>query len=163
MGDLIKLVPYEFASKRVTLTWAEILTAIKRKMVARQFAIEWAMAELAVKDQYPTALLELASLSKNDDIYPFIEQLAEQQQLINNDKLLFLVLSWLYETKDSYDDPLAVVETIYADFNYPSSICEFVRYMPCDEADLGCADKNHQRLIDKWKSFIDQQSQVFCL
>ncbi len=165
MGYLVKLPTYEFASKVADFTWQEVLTAVERKVVSRQFAIEHAMAKLAVMDEYPDALVELASLSKSDDIHPFIDELAEGEDSVSNvnEKLLFLVLSWLFETKDTYDDPLSVVEEIYADFDYPDSISGFIRYMPSDEPDLGSFEKNSARLIDKWKSFIDDQSEVYDL
>lgn len=163
MGYLVKLPTYEFASSLASFTWKEVLTAIERQFVSRQFAIDHALAKLAVMDEYPDALVELASLSKGDDIHPFIDELAVSDESTSDtdSKLLFLVLSWLFKTKDSYDDPLAVVEEIYADFDYPESISGFIRYMPSEEPDLGSVESNCARLVEKWKSFIDEQSEVY--
>jgi hypothetical protein len=43
---------------------------------------------------------------------------------------IFLLLSFLFEHQENYDDPLEIVEELYADFNYPEEISSLVRYMP---------------------------------
>jgi hypothetical protein len=50
------------------------------------------------------------------------------------------------ENKDSYSDPLVLVEQLYADFNYPETIASFVRYMPSEEPDLGYLELNEVHL-----------------
>lgn len=163
MGYLHKFPTYEFASKIVCFNWREVLTAIERQFVSRQFAIDFAMAKLAVLDEYPDALVDLASLNKNDDIHPFIDNLAVLDEAPNDaeEKLLYFVLAWLYETKDSYDDPLSIVEEVYADFDYPEHISGFIKYMPSDEPDLGSVEKNCARLVEMWNHFLEEQSVIY--
>jgi hypothetical protein len=43
---------------------------------------------------------------------------------------LFLVLSALLENQSSFEDPLGIIELLYADFDYPEEIQGFVRFMP---------------------------------
>jgi len=158
MGYLTHLLSYEFVSKRVDMAWSEVLNAIEKQFASRQFAIEYAMAELLLVDEYPQALLELASLDKGDDIHPYIDELAAMEPVLPekecSDKLLYLVLAWLHEHIENYPDPLGVIEEVYADFDYPEQISGFVRYMPLEEPDLGSVEKNNARLYEKWKLYL---------
>jgi hypothetical protein len=45
-------------------------------------------------------------------------------------KWLYLQLKAAYADRERLNDPLGVVEEIYADFGYPPAIAPFVRYMP---------------------------------
>ncbi|MBE0367039.1 DUF2247 family protein [Pseudoalteromonas aurantia] len=159
MGYLVTLPTYEFAVRLASYSWGELLSAVERQIVSRQFVIEHAMAELIVMEKYPDALLELASLNKGDDIHPYIDDLVENEVSVSDvdEKVLFLVLSWLFETKELYDEPLAIVEEIYADFDYPECISGFIRYMPSEEPSLGTVEENKLRLIGKWESYIDEK------
>lgn len=160
--DYLKTLPsHEFASKLIKLTWHDVWGAVSRKIVSRQFAVEHALSEWERLDEYPDVLVDLASLGKGGDIHPYIDELVamEQGQPENegNEKLLYLVLSWLYETRDSYSDSLEIVEQVYADFDYPEKIEGFVRYMPSDEPDLGSVEKNRARLFEKWAHYLSEQ------
>ncbi|SFR53912.1 hypothetical protein SAMN04488591_1843 [Microbacterium azadirachtae] len=48
-------------------------------------------------------------------------------------KLLYLSLLSAYESRNLNSDPLGAVEEIYADFDYPASIFNLVRYMPATQ------------------------------
>ena len=55
-------------------------------------------------------------------------------------------------------DPLGLVEQVYADFDYPDFMAEFVRYMPpvgYDPRFLTDAE-NHDLLISKWDLFLSK-------
>ncbi|GGY20439.1 DUF2247 family protein [Paludibacterium paludis] len=50
------------------------------------------------------------------------------------------------------------VETIYAEFDYPSEIENFVRYMPVTdgyEPSLHSKAENEKRLFENWKKYLD--------
>jgi hypothetical protein len=163
MGYLKKVVTYDFSSNLVKLSWQEIVIAIERQIVTRQFAIDFAMDELGKLEEYPDALLELASLNKDGDIHPYIDDLAklEKNKPDVNGKLLFVLLAWIYENKDLYDDPLDVVEDVYADFNYPSEINSFIKFMPSSDPDLGSVEKNCARLLEKWNFYLKEQKDKY--
>lgn len=165
MNYMVSLLTYSFVSSLVKLTWPEILEAIHKQFVPRNFAIDHAMAELAILDDYPQDLVDLASLNKDDDVHPHIDNLADMGEPLEknefNLKWMYLVLAWVYKNKDSYPDPLAIVEQVYADFDYPDNISGFVRYMPSDEPDLGSLEKNQARLYEKWEKFLDEQRAIY--
>jgi hypothetical protein len=71
---------------------------------------------------------------------------------------LYLTLAWIFEHMAEHSDPLRAVEEVYADFGYPASIANFVRYMPQDGPDLGSLKANEQRLVERWRNFIDERS-----
>lgn len=48
------------------------------------------------------------------------------------EKWLYLILKWLYKNRSKYKDPLAIVEELYEEFEYPEDMKTFVRYMPSD-------------------------------
>jgi hypothetical protein len=72
-----------------------------------------------------------------------------------------LVLAWIYEHRGAFLDPLQTVEEVYADFGYPERIAGFVRYMPMDGPDLGSREANEQRLMERWKEYLDATAPTY--
>lgn len=66
----------------------------------------------------------------------------------------FLELKAAYELRDRLADPLAVVEQIYADFDYPPAVAAFVRYMPpAPDAPTG-----EGALLERWAQFLADEA-----
>lgn len=72
-----------------------------------------------------------------------------------------MLLNWVYENKDNYTDSLEVVEVIYADFNYPEIITDFVRYMPNNQPARSTLKENQRRLFENWKNFLENQKNKY--
>jgi len=165
MGLVLVVIPYGFVTKKAHLSWREVIYALSQGIFSSFSVVEHAMGELRLADEYPQSLVDLASLNKGEPVHPYVDELAESEptQSIEaiRDKWLYLLLAWVFEQKDSYSDPLKIVEQIYADFDYPESIAPFVRYMPSDEPDLGSLDKNEARLFDKWKMYMHEQGKRY--
>lgn len=69
-------------------------------------------------------------------------------------KWAYLQLKAVFELRDRLQDPLGVVEQIYADFDYPSAMAGFVRYMPPPfDAPIGEA-----ALYDRWSSYLANEA-----
>ncbi len=79
-------------------------------------------------------------------------------------KWLYLVLLWVFENRHELDDPLGVVETVYADFGYPRELDGFIRYMPV-EGDYDplqhSKDENERRLIENWNRYLTEARNAF--
>lgn len=152
---------YEFIISKVKLTWGDIEYGIENKYISSDIAIDHAMHELAECEDYSQDLIDLASLSKGDTVYPYLMKLAEvSKELKDNiikEKWMYLILDWIYNNKNKYSDPLGIVEEIYADFDYPEIILSFVRYMPSNEVDLGSVELNDARLFKNWKNYLEEQ------
>jgi hypothetical protein len=65
-------------------------------------------------------------------------------------KWLYLQLKAAYDRRQDLDDPLGVVEEIYADFDYPPTVEGFVRYMPLRPGD----EPGTAALIGRWAAFL---------
>lgn len=158
--DLIKLnITPEFIRERTHLTWREALFGIDNELLSPRAAVDFAAHQLEVQENAEPALVELAGVCSGESVRDLVEQLvaAEPPQVSEamRRKWIFLVLAWIFEHKESYPDPLRVVEEVYADFGYPDAITSFVRYMPMDEPDLGSREANESRLYEKWKRYLD--------
>jgi len=160
------LIPYQYASRLVTLSWDEILFMIKEKLFEENAAVQHAIELLSEDEDLPYSVIELSCLKNGESIHPYIDDLTkdkldeEDGDKIKN-KFMFLLLDWVFENKDSFSDPLEVVEIIYADFDYPPEISKFVRYMPADEPLQDTIEKNILRLYEKWKNYLDKQKNIF--
>ena len=74
---------------------------------------------------------------------------------------IFLLLSFLFEHQENYEDPLEIVEELYADFDYPEEISPLVRYMPPPEGVEGSEDRlfeNWKIALSAYKAFFDQEN-----
>ena len=159
--DLIKLkIPAEFIGERASLSWSEARFGIVNELLDPSAAIDLAAEKVAVLEHPPAVLVELAGAEKDEPTQGLVDQLADSEppppeKEVRN-KWLYLVLAWVYEHRDSYPDPLQIVEEVYADFGYPKQISGFVRYMPMEGPDLGSRDANQQRLFERWKKYLEE-------
>lgn len=69
-------------------------------------------------------------------------------------KWTYLELTAAYEVRDRLRDPLGVVEQIYADFDYPAGVAEFVRYMPPPPG----APTGEAALFDRWAKYLASEA-----
>lgn len=165
MDSLSIELKYDLVSKKVTLSWHDILYAIDKGLLSTDSAIEHATKIVSQDEEYNQTILDLASLYKGEPIQPYLGELAKLESEYNEteitEKWLYLVLDWVFEKKDSFSDPLSIVEEIYVEFDYPELITSFVRYMPIDESSLGSLELNEARLYKKWKDYLDSQYKRF--
>lgn len=163
MNTLNILIPYEYASEIVRLNWSDILFAIEQKFMTPDTAIDHAIAEVERVDNPSNAVVELACLLKGEPVHPYIGELANEEGIPNNnsarEKFLYLALKWVYDHKELYAEPLEAVEYIYADFNYPDEIANFIRYMPSEQPPLGSAELNLERLYRNWSDYLGKKAQ----
>jgi hypothetical protein len=71
-------------------------------------------------------------------------------------KWLYLELKAAYERRSDFVDPLGVVEEIYGDFEYPSAIQGFVRYMPLRPGD----EHGEAALVERWAAFLREEHEA---
>ena len=163
MNSLGIQIPYSYFSESVKLNWYDISIAIENAYLPIKSGIEHAIKEIEDNLDYHGAVLNLAMISPNDtssyeEISKNIVQLAE---LVSDDdkskakeKMLFVLLKWIFENQNNYDDPLRVVEIVYDDFDFPEIIKDFVRYEPSAHAIHGAMDKNLKRLYNNWQNYL---------
>jgi hypothetical protein len=69
-------------------------------------------------------------------------------------KWLYLALKAAYVCRAELSDPLGVVEQIYSDFDYPSIVAPFVRYMPLSPGTAA----GEKALLKRWQSYLEAES-----
>jgi hypothetical protein len=159
--NLIKLkIPATFIRSRASLSWREVRFGLVNRLLDPAVAVDLAVEQVLQLEHPSSALLELAGANWGEPPTESVEQLADAEsprpESELRDKWLYLVLSWIYEHRGSFSDPLQTVEEVYADFGYPEQSSGFVRYMPMDGLDLGSREANEQRLMQRWKQYLDE-------
>ncbi len=168
MSNTLNLVlSYDYVKSLLNLNWRDVLYAIDHGFFSTQAAIDYAV-ELIGKEQEPSqSVIALACLDKGESIHPHIDELASQpsehEDSISQKKFLYAILNWVYEHREQYEDPLEMVEIIYADFDYPEEIAGFVRYMPVSDPVLGSLELNRERLFNKWKDYLEKQKSRYSM
>ena len=155
-------IPYSYFSKLANLGWHDVLFAIENGFLSHESAIEHAVIEIEQNGNCPHEVTELACLLRNEAhyhiVYPLLVELANQTsdevKKETKDKMLYVLLNWVFEHKESYEDPLEVVTIIYDDFGFPDSMIKFIRYMPSDEPPLDTTEAYIERIYSNWSDFL---------
>ena len=167
MNSLSISIPYSYVIELVDLNWNDILFAIENGFLLQDSAIEHAIIEIEKNEKYSQAVFDLACLSPTqtidkESIFLNIKKLAnlisEDLKRQSKDKIMYVLLNWVFEHRDHYSDPFRVVEIIYDDFSFPAAISSFVRYLPSDQTDLDSVDSNKEKLYKNWKKYLDKQA-----
>jgi hypothetical protein len=163
--ELIRLrIPYGFIKARTRMNWREILFGLQEELLDPAVPTELA-AHLVDSDTSDATLIELAGLSRDSDSREYVTALAAREgpeELSDiRAKWLFIVLSWVFEHRSEYSDPLLTVEEVHADFGYPNENAGFVRYMPSTAPDLGSRELNEARLYDNWVQYLQTCSRRY--
>lgn len=161
MEQLDIQVPYSFIRKRARLTWNEVKYGIMQGLLHPRDATEAAL-DAVERGAESELVLELAASDPRESVLRLVERLAacEAQPEVRavQRKWTFLVLAWVFEHRKEYEDPLDIVEKVYADLDYPERVAPFVRYMPEEEPDLGSKELNEQRLFQRWAAYINAET-----
>ena len=170
MNSLGILLTYSYVSRLVSLNWYDILVAIENGFLTHKSAIEHAENELEKNENSPQVVLDLAILSFDTvtfshSIHPYIDELASQisdeERNKTKEKILYALLNWVFEHREDYVNPLKVVEIIYDDFSFPKTISSFIGYLPMEEPNLILPVLNRNRMLRKWKNYLDRQKELY--
>ncbi|MCR9141975.1 MAG: DUF2247 family protein [bacterium] len=157
-------IPWDFIASRVDLSWNDALFGFENQLLLPAAVVEIATAKLS-SNQANADLIELATSSADAPVYGYIEALAGEEGAPSPDhiarKWLYLSLAWIFENRSGLDDPLEIVERVYADFDYPQSIESFVRYMPGSDANPDWTGSPEDRLFRNWRDFLEAELAVF--
>jgi hypothetical protein len=152
-------LPFDFVAARISLSWRDASWAISEHIVAPSFAVELANA-WAQDRPGEEAVLELAARDVDEPVLDLVTQLAQREPDVDitqqRAKWAFVLLEWLFLHRERFLDPLAIVERIYADFEYPEDVETFVRYMPMQGEDPGSRERNEQRLYERWSQYLER-------
>ena len=156
-------IPSSLVCNRIPLTWSDVLWGYKRQLLGWSTVVDFAIARMSAEASDPLEI-ELAGLQKSEThrVGELLQELASKEKTSDSElskyKWLYLSLVSLFESRATVSDPLGEVETIYADFDYPSEITGFVRYMPVtDGYDPSRHSKaeNEERLFEQWRLYLN--------
>lgn len=161
MNTLHILLPYDYVISHVSLTWSDILFALEHGLMAKKAAVEYAYHVIGKEAKPTQTVLALAWVHHEEEVDFYLNeltnQIVEQKDDIPQKKFLYLLLNWVFEHKEQFSDPLQMVETIYADFDYPEEISNFVRYMPLSQPVSLLLERKvarMERLFNNWEVYL---------
>ncbi|MDI3438735.1 DUF2247 family protein [Erwinia sp. V90_4] len=161
-------IPFDFIDKSAHLSWCDIKWGCENNLITSDVPIKKAEKNV-LTGSYTNPELELSFviLGEVNHVSPFLKELCSELELkddqMTKKKWLFIVLSWLWNNRNSFEDPLAEVEKIYADFDYPSEIEGFIKYMPPSDGydpSKHSHMENINHLMDKWKNYLEKEVAV---
>ena len=159
-------MPADFINEKVTLSWCDTKWAYENNLLTSEIPIKKA-ENIVSTGSYTKAELELSFLipTESNDITPFINELCpnfkEDEYENISQKWLYVILSWLWINRASFEDPLGEVERIYTDFDYPAEIDNFIKYMPPTDGydpSLYSYAENINRLMKNWENYLQQSA-----
>jgi hypothetical protein len=150
-----------FILAKQTPTWTQLLLGLQESWIENRDIVEIAKNFVREGDSRE-AILEIASVTDLSSSFSFqLSTLAEHEHEIEESVRLYwlrIILSWIYENLAMYDDPLGIVEDLYAGFEYPEEIRHLVRYnVPLDGYNPQgfSPQENELRLMKQWKNYLD--------
>ena len=160
-------IPADFINEKVNLSWCDIKWGYENNLITSELPIKKA-ENIVLTEIYTKAELELSFLIPNqsNDIFPYLNELCSEtnEDSTIREKWLYILLSWLWINRESFEDPLDEVESIYTDFAYPAEMDSFIKYMPpTDRYDpsLYSYAENINRLMKNWESYLQKSAEKY--
>ncbi|WP_296263769.1 DUF2247 family protein [Pseudomonas sp. UBA6562] len=136
------------------LSWKDIEYGLKNDFMTAKEVVEYTVRKLSSEssaEHYTLACLE------GEDEFHVQESVSclagrELSGEVGSERVwVYLVFLWVFVNKDKFQDPLAVIEELYADFDYPDFIAPAVRYMPAEDSSL----QGDDQLLVKLSNILD--------
>ena len=159
------VLPTTFILEKASVGWRDLLWGYENKFLGWRSIVEF--SEKRIPEVSDDLAVSLANFTKEDagKVGNVLRDLAGKEPIISDEKIkekwLYIVLSWLFEKRSEFSDPLACVEEVYADFDYPDEIAGFVRYMPVTDGydtSKHTPEENEKRLQSKWKEYLEKNA-----
>ena len=157
MNDkLVQLqIPADFVVTRVLPTAAELAYGFRHGFLSPDDVIAVALAKYTAEIPLGPVEEQLALLlsDQRDKVDELVGALEPADPTERPDRVwLYLALAWLLEHADEFDDPLHVIELVYADFEYPEEIRSLVRFLPPEPGEAPGVDG----LWKRWRQWVEQ-------
>ncbi|MDE9408421.1 DUF2247 family protein [Acinetobacter baumannii] len=162
-------IPADFINEKVNLSWCDIKWGYENNLITSELPIKKSK-NIVLTEIYNKAELELSFLIPNEsnDIFPFLNELCSEtnEDSTIREKWLYILLSWLWINRESFEDPLDEVESIYTDFDYPAEMDSFIKHMPPTDGydpSLYSYAENIYRLMKNWESYLQKSAEKYKL
>lgn len=124
----------QFLSGSRLWTWSQVHWGIVHGMVAHSFARDVAAEASRDPAVAPECLAILVGEpDDSEEIEELVRTLADTEGAEgpdDRDVWLRVVLAWIASHIEQFSDPLAAVEWLYSEYNYPEWMASLVGYMP---------------------------------
>lgn len=162
------VIPYSFIYENACLCWRDVLWGYLHNLVDWKFVV--GIADYHVSSgSYEMLEVDLICLGGTDiqEIESKLHVLGRKDsgviRIDSKSKWLFVALKWVYENKEDYLDPLGEVELLYEEFDFPSEVEGFVRYMPladdCNHKDSG-RKGNLKKIFNCWSDYLNRMEDL---
>lgn len=161
-------IPFSFVEGRVPFSWRDLLWGYERQFVGWSFIVDFANAKLNAESSELEVELSMLDKTEAFRVGELIRILACNEEFESDgktvEKWLYIILEWVFTHRDCIEDAFSQVEEIYAEFDYPSEIANFVRYMPVTDGfnpALHTKEECDDRLIENWAKYLHSASIKF--
>ena len=116
------------------MDWSVLAAGLRRRWLTNNLVKD--VARLTPDSCFSIDTFDLVLSSKASESLEILDRLTASQPSGDNratEKLTFGILGWFYKHIDDYDDPLAIVESLYFEFDHPPAMRRFIRYQPPDD------------------------------
>lgn len=149
------------------LTIKDIYAGIKRGILPPDSAVKYAECYAAVcPDTDSEIIIKLLIADSDEEVAALLgrrfgKTSARPEKSI--EKLLFVTLNELSNQFDG-DELLDAIESVYADFDYPPELNEFISYMPADNSDYAPSahthDENVRHIVDSFNAYLTHKAKT---
>jgi hypothetical protein len=154
-------LPASFVLELGFPTVAELAYGFSEGFLSRSGLVDVAVAKLEAGIELSPAEERAALLLSDefDSIDGLVEDLRLGSEPVESRARFWLlaVLAWVLEHRVEFEDPLGVVELLYADFDYPQEMQGLVRFMPRQpgqQADAAALER-------RWEDFVERASREY--
>lgn len=151
-------IPFSYVKKNILLNWYDILFLINNEYIDKSSAIEYAIDNISISSNDRIMYLACANeFDIYDDLYlktisDLADILPEETKRESNNKILYLVLSWLYSNRLSLEDPIHILDIVFDDFEFPPLLQSTIDYLHT----LDKTSKYKEQACYMWQELLNE-------
>lgn len=150
----------------VRITWNDVYFGIKNGFLNLDCVRDYALRCIELNEDVFQEVIDLAWPNKDElSVIEIIKKILDKEQNFNVEKAS---MKWQYciikhlESKNLKPEELhSKLNELYADFNYPEDMEEFISYMPTKDGynpTEHSKDENNKRILQKVADFLEKKN-----
>ncbi|MGD0042458.1 MAG: DUF2247 family protein [Isosphaeraceae bacterium] len=143
-----------FVVEKVRVGWKDLAWAAANHWLDTKSLVELTDG-LAEGDEQLRVAIAIAALDQNETVlHAIIDRQAvsdETPDATVRERWMRLAVAWLYEHRESVDDPWAVLEGIWEAFGHAESLNGLIRWMPTP---LG-GEPGEEGMVERWRTYAE--------
>ncbi|MFR1807541.1 MAG: DUF2247 family protein [Pygmaiobacter massiliensis] len=157
-----------FDKYHVNITWHDIYLGLKKDFLNLEDVRDYALRCLESEANSCEEINDLAW--KNDDktfVFSCIEKIIKNKGIVNDEesksKWQYCIIKSLRDSILNYQELSSKLDELYADFDYPEDMEEFISYMPIKDGynpAKHSKEDNIQRIMNKIDLFLDKKQKL---